>query len=182
MAKPFLIESEPLPGVYVIKYPRFVDDRGLFLKGYNRVQFQDIGILFEPAEQFLSCSALGVLRGMHFQTGTSAHEKLVICPIGKVLDVVVDVRPTSKHFNQPISVELSGESPRALFIGKGYAHGFLSLTDNAWMQYFTSTVHDPGQDTGVLWSSIAFNWPIKNPILSARDSVHPPIGFPCKFS
>lgn len=182
MAKPFSIESEPLPDVYVIRFPRFTDSRGLFLKGYNRAQLEDIGISFEPAEQYLTCSSLGVLRGMHFQTGTSAHEKMVICPIGKVLDVVVDVRPTSKHFNRPISVELSGESPRALFIGKGYAHGFLSLTDNTWMQYLTSTVHDPEQDAGVLWSSIAFDWPNKNPILSARDSSHSPIGFPCRFS
>ena len=74
-----------------------------------------------------------------------------------------------------MSIELSESEPTALLIGKGYAHGFLALEDESWMLYGTSTVHHPELDKGVLWSSIDFNWPCHNPLLSARDQKHLPI-------
>jgi dTDP-4-dehydrorhamnose 3,5-epimerase-like enzyme len=92
-----------------------------------------------------------------------------------VLDVVVDVRPESPTFNRPYAVELSHASHQALMIGKGYAHGFLALDDDSSMLYATTTVHEPSLDSGVLWSSINFQWPIQSPILSARDQLHDPI-------
>jgi dTDP-4-dehydrorhamnose 3,5-epimerase len=113
---------------------------------------------------------------MHFQVKNSAQQKLVTCPVGKVLDVIVDVRIESPYFNKPISIELGEKEPLAILIGKGYAHGFLSLTDNSFMQYLTSTVHSPAHDKGVLWSSIDFNWPTDSPKISNRDSNHPAIG------
>jgi dTDP-4-dehydrorhamnose 3,5-epimerase len=112
---------------------------------------------------------------MHFQVGEAAQDKLVFCPKGRVLDVVVDVRSSSPHFNQPVAVELSEHNSTALLIRKDYAHGFLALEDDSWMLYFTTTVHCPALDCGVLWSSIAFDWPIQNPVTSERDKCHPAI-------
>lgn len=114
---------------------------------------------------------------MHFQVGKAAHDKLVCCLRGHVLDVVLDIRPgsPSPHFNQPVSIELSESEPTALLIGQGYAHGFLALEDESWMPYNTSTVHQPELDRGVLWSSIDFDWPHQHPRLSQRDQQHPSI-------
>lgn len=167
--------QELLPRVGTIDIPSFKDDRGSLTKYFNSDFFLSNGIKFSPKESFLSKSSLGVLRGMHFQTGPAAHDKLVCCLKGRVLDVIVDIRPESAHFNQPVSVELSESSSYAIFVGIGYAHGFLSLDDDAWLLYYTSTVHESSLDKGVLWSSINYDWPMQNPILSARDLLHPGI-------
>ena len=112
---------------------------------------------------------------MHYQCSTHAHDKLVFCITGKILDVIVDIRPDSPQFNRPISISLDASIPRAIFISKGYAHGFLSQSDNTTLLYQTSTVHNPRNDKGILWSSINFDWPISNPVLSERDKSHPVI-------
>jgi dTDP-4-dehydrorhamnose 3,5-epimerase len=170
-----LIRSEPLPGVFVLDCPHFLDHRGDFTKLFHADTLLRQGIAFTPAESFLTRSNAGVLRGMHFQVDVAAHDKLVTCIKGRVLDVVVDVRPNSRHFNQPFSIELADTSNTALLIGKGYAHGFFTLDDDSWMLYFTSTVHCTSLDRGVLWSSVAFKWPSEQPVLSERDLQHPSI-------
>lgn len=167
------VRSQPLPGVYLLDCPYFPDHRGDFTKLFHIDALSKQGISFMPAESFITRSKVDVLRGMHFQDGEAAHDKLVACIKGSVLDVVVDVRPQSPHFNQPLAVELSDASNTALLIGKGYAHGFLTLSDDSWMLYTTSTVHCPSLDRGVLWSSIAFEWPVVHPLLSDRDGRHP---------
>lgn len=167
------VRSQPLPGVYVLDCPYFPDQRGDFTKLFHIDALCKQGIAFTPAESFLTRSKADVLRGMHFQVGEAAHDKLVTCIKGQVLDVVVDVRPESPHFNKPFAVEISDSSNTALLIGKGYAHGFLTLAADSWMLYFTSTVHCPSLDRGILWSSIAFDWPVSDPTLSDRDAGHP---------
>lgn len=164
-----------LPGVALLNCPFFPDARGSFTKLYHQHALAEQGFDVKVAESFLTKSAAGVLRGMHFQVGKAAHDKLVCCLKGRVLDVVVDIRPDSPHFNQPVSIELSESEPTALLIGKGYAHGFLALEDESWMLYSTSTVHQPALDRGVLWSSIDFDWPLQHPLLSQRDQQHPSI-------
>lgn len=170
-----LVRSQPLPGVFVLDCPYFPDHRGDFTKLFHADAFLAQGIAFAPAESFLTRSKIGVLRGMHFQIGEAAHDKLVSCIKGKVLDVVVDVRPESPNFNKPYAVELAETSDTTLLIGKGYAHGFLTLVDDSWMLYSTSTVHCSSLDRGVLWSSIAFDWPSAKPLISERDGLHPSI-------
>jgi dTDP-4-dehydrorhamnose 3,5-epimerase len=172
----FNVLSEPLPDVYLIRMPRFEDQRGFLLKSFHSEFFEALPNPFVPAEQFTSVSSTGVLRGMHFQEGYSAHRKLVNCLAGRLLDVVVDVRPESPNFNKPFSIELSGASPIAILIGIGYAHGFLSLAESSVMQYLTSSVHSPSNDKGVLWSSIDLAWPVIDPVISPRDAAHPQIG------
>lgn len=175
MTNPFRVQAEPLPGVKLIAAPFIPDDRGSFLKPYHISCFQELCISFSPVEQFFSISHQSVLRGMHYQQGEHAHDKLVCCISGRALDVVVDVRPDSPNFNQPYAVELIPEAGQALLIPRGYAHGFLSLEDRTLMSYLTTTVHSASHDKGVLWSSIAFDWPILDPVLSERDQLHPTI-------
>ena len=170
-----LIRAQPLPGVFVLDCPYFPDHRGDFTKLFHAEALLDQGIAFTPAESFLTRSNAGVLRGMHFQVGEAEHDKLVACIKGRVLDVVVDVRPESPHFNQPFALELTDSSNTALLIGKGYAHGFFTTEDDSWMLYSTSTIHCTSLDRGVLWNSIAFNWPSEEPVLSERDKRHPSI-------
>jgi dTDP-4-dehydrorhamnose 3,5-epimerase len=161
--------------VFVLDCPHFADHRGDFTKLFHKEALLTQGIAFSPAESFLTRSNAGVLRGMHFQVEEAAHDKLVTCVKGRVLDVVVDVRPDSPHFNQPFSIELTDTSNTALLIGKGYAHGFFTLDDDSWMLYSTNTIHCTALDRGVLWSSIAFKWPSEQPVLSDRDRRHPSI-------
>ena len=163
-------------GIIILKNPYFEDQRGDFFKSYNYENFKKFGINFIPKEHFYSFSKKNVLRGLHFQINEDAHQKLVNCIQGRVLDVCVDVRKESKFFNEPIAIELSEKNNRSIFIPKGFAHGFLSLEEDSLLQYMTSTGHSPKNDMGVLWSSIDFNWPISNPRISKRDSLHPPIG------
>lgn len=179
----FEILAEPLPDVLLIKTPRYDDERGIFLKGYHEDFFNSLPTPFKPAEQFISISQKEVLRGMHFQEGIMAHQKLVSCSAGRILDVVVDVRNDSAYFNKPISIELDSRSACALLIGKGYAHGFLALEELSATHYLTSSVHSSQHDKGILWSSFDFEWPTKSPIVSARDARQPLIGSDqCTFS
>jgi len=171
----FSIEDQPLPAVYVLRVPRFDDDHGIFLKTFHAKAFASLARPSYPAEQFMTRSGLNVLRGMHYQAEEAAHMKLVSCPIGRIMDVVVDIRPESDHFNQPFSIELGSQKPQALLIDKGYAHGFLTIEDQSWVQYLTSSVHDPDRDLGVHWTSIDCEWPVKSPVISKRDSSLPPI-------
>ena len=181
--KSFIIYEEPLPDVYILGLPKACDNRGCFLKPFNSQNFKNLNLEFKPEEYFVTRSKKNVLRGMHFQINSSAHKKLVFCPIGHVLDVIVDVRHDSKYFNKPYTIELDEDNPKAILIGKGYAHGFLSLKNDTWMNYITSSVYDFDNDCGILWSSINFDWPTKNPILSFRDQNHPHIEYQkCKFS
>jgi len=157
-----------LDGVFILKPNVFEDARGSFVKTYHEELFASCGIRFAPKEEFFSVSGKDVLRGMHFQRPPAAHDKLVYCPVGRVLDVVLDLRSTAKGVRW-IARELSAANREMLFIPVGCAHGFLALEDDSMMVYLTSTVHSPSHDAGVLWNSFGFDWPVKNPTLSERD-------------
>lgn len=172
----------PLPGVKLVKLPCSSDERGDFLKPYNRDSCRDLSIDFEVSEYFITRSNAGVLRGMHFQVGEAAHAKLVTCISGRILDVIVDVRRDSPFFNQPYSLELAPSVGFSIYIAKGYAHGFYALENNSWVSYLTTKGYCPKDDKGVLWSSINFKWPTDSPCLSRRDQDHPMIGTEkCEF-
>lgn len=169
------IREQLLPGVFLLDCPHHADNRGSFTKLYHFNSLKDQGITFSAAETFLTQSSSGVVRGMHFQVAEAAHDKLICCLRGSILDVIVDIQPSSPNFNKPISIQLTEDQKVALLIQKGYAHGFLSRADDSMMLYGTSTIHSPDLDRGVLWSSIDFDWPINDPILSLRDKSHPSI-------
>ncbi len=158
-----------IEGVLVLQPNVFGDHRGAFVKTYHETIFQECGAGFQPREEFFSTSKKNVVRGMHFQLPPAAHHKLVYCPVGRVLDVVVDLRRASKTYGRYVTRELSGENHEMFFIPIGCAHGFLSLADDTIMVYQASTVHSPAHDSGILWNSFGFDWPVKDPILSDRD-------------
>ena len=170
-----IIQSKLLDEVYLLDCNSFNDSRGSFTKLFQSKAFLDLGLDFVPAEIFMSQSKTNVIRGMHYQSGIAAHDKLIYCSHGSLLDVIVDIRPDSPSFNQPVSIKLDSKDDFALYIGKGYAHGFLSYSDNTTVLYSTSTIHDKYSDKGVLWSSINFDWPVNHPIISERDQNHPSI-------
>jgi dTDP-4-dehydrorhamnose 3,5-epimerase len=162
-----------IEGAFIIKHQSHEDQRGIFIKPYSKAYFESQGLGFVLHECYYSISKKNVLRGMHFQKPPFDHEKIVFCNAGHVLDVICDVRPESLTYGNVYSIELSRESEAAIFLPKGVAHGFLSLEDNSMLTYLVSSAHHEDADTGILWNSINFSWPIENPIISIRDSEFP---------
>lgn len=117
----------------------------------------------------------GTLRGLHFQRGTSAQAKLVRCLTGAVRDVIVDIRAGSPTRFRWIAVELSAHDHTMLFIPKGFAHGFLTLTDDVLFQYKTDAYYDPASEGAVRWNdpTLAVAWGVEVPILSPKDAAAP---------
>lgn len=164
--------EELLPGTWLVRLKRFEDMRGSFIKTYAHSVFQAAGTPFETVEEFYSVSKKDVVRGMHFQVPPHDHIKLVYCPVGSVLDVLLDLRP-GVDYGRSVSVVLSEAEPAALVIPKGIAHGFRSLQDGSLMVYKTSTEHTPSHDAGIRWDSFGHDWGIDTPIISDRDQQHP---------
>ncbi len=162
-----------IAGCMVIELNKSVDHRGAFIKTFHRDIFMDLGVFSEWREQYYSVSRKNVLRGMHFQIPPHDHDKLVTCISGEILDVVLDLRKESVSYRKVVSVPMSSDTPTLLYIPKGLAHGFLSLSENSIMLYNTSTVYAPAHDAGIKWSSIGFDWPCSDPIISERDRRHP---------
>jgi dTDP-4-dehydrorhamnose 3,5-epimerase/CDP-3, 6-dideoxy-D-glycero-D-glycero-4-hexulose-5-epimerase len=130
-----------------------------------------LGLNLEIREEFYSISQKNVLRGMHFQLPPHAHDKLVYCTRGAVLDVLLDLR-RGEGYGLVASAQLSGQNGQLIFIPKGIAHGFVALTDESLMLYKTSTEHVPESDCGIRWDSFGFGWDVDQPITSARDEKH----------
>ena len=137
----------------------FGDNRGYFIESYNQKKFEDIvgKVLFVQDNE--SKSTKGVLRGLHFQKPPFDQAKLVRCIAGKVLDVAVDLRKRSKTYGQHIVVELSSENKRQLFVPRGFAHGFLVLSENAIFSYKVDNVYAPDYDSGIRWNDPKLNIP-----------------------
>ena len=167
------IESR-IAGCFEIRPKVLNDVRGSFIKTLHAPSFAAHGLETDFPETFYSISKRGVIRGMHFQTPPYDHAKLVYCCTGHVLDVVVDLRVGSPTFNQHQCFEIDSKSPTIIYVPRGLAHGFLSMTEDATVMYAVSTVHAPSFDKGILWNSIGFDWPLEtDPILSNRDQTFP---------
>ncbi|MDA7625464.1 dTDP-4-dehydrorhamnose 3,5-epimerase family protein [bacterium] len=167
--------DEPLPGVKIFRPFVFEDERGSFVKPFHEGQLGDYGISMNVKEEFFSTSAAEVIRGMHFQMPPHAHQKIVYCLTGRILDVVLDLRESSPTFGESVAFELSARNRHIVPIPVGFAHGFLSHEDDSCLIYKTDAVHSPDCDAGILWNSFGFNWPIKNfedISISDRDQKH----------
>lgn len=169
----FRVTNEPMVGLKVLQPSIFGDTRGSFIKSYNSQEWEKIGIKFSLEEEFFSTSKRDVIRGMHFQLPPYAHNKVVYCIRGEVLDVVLDIRKDSKTCGHSFAISLSAENRTILYIPKGFAHGFLSQSDFSCMVYKTDKVYAPEYDAGILWNSFGFQWPIVNPVISDRDATFP---------
>ena len=151
-----------IDGVYVIEPRVFNDARGYFFETWKKSEFEaNIGPV-EFVQDNESKSSFGVLRGLHYQKGEFSQAKLVRVIKGKVLDVAVDIRKSSPTFGQYEKVELSDENKRQFFIPRGFAHGFLVLSDEAIFTYKVDNIYAPQAEAGIRWNDpdVGIQWPI----------------------
>ncbi len=166
----FAIKDLEIKDVKLIS-PFYVEDnRGFFLKNFEKGVFTSWGLEAEVFETFESYSHYGVIRGLHFQT-KNPQIKMVRAIKGRVHDVVVDLRKDSSTFGKYVSVELSEKNHQIIWIPKGFAHGFEVLSEDAILSYKCIGKYLDGYDTGINWADeqLAIPWEIKNPIVSERD-------------
>lgn len=164
------INKTNLEGVFEIENNVFEDQRGRFVKTFHSDMFLEAGLNVNFKESFYSLSHKNILRGMHFQHPPHDHNKLVYVVSGRILDVALDIRQESKTYGQYYTTELSSDNAKSLYMSKGIAHGFLTLSDSACVVYMTTSVYAPKHDDGIHWDSFGFNWGVNNPIISERDS------------
>ena len=154
-------EQTSIDGVYTITPNVFKDDRGYFFESFKEEEFRrGVGdVRFVQENQ--SKSSYGVLRGLHYQKGDAAQAKLVRVVQGSVLDVAVDIRKSSPTFGKYVAVELSEHNHKQLFIPRGFAHGFLVLSETAVFCYKVDNVYAPQADSGIRWDDpdINIQWP-----------------------
>lgn len=164
-----LIETA-LPGVLIIELRAFQDTRGYFFEIFQTERYQQAGLLTQFVQDNFSRSNHQVIRGLHYQL-KRPQGKLVCVTQGHVLDVVVDVRVGSATFGKAITVELSDQNFRQLYIPPGFAHGFCVLSEHADFIYKCTDYYYPAGERGILWNDpdLQIPWPIKDPILSDKD-------------
>ena len=158
-----------IKGVYIVENFIAKDERGVFIKTFHQQKLAEIGVTNSFQESYYSQSVKNVIRGMHFQVPPHDHEKLVYVTRGNILDVILDIRTGSSTYGKAISVKLN-EFGNSVFIPKGFPHGFLALSEETTVVYNVSTVYNIDADSGVLWNSFNFDWPIDIPIISMRDN------------
>lgn len=156
--------------IFVLEYASYKDNRGEFVKTIHEETFAEFGLEWKFTESFYSVSDKGVIRGMHYQKPPADHAKLVYVITGAIIDVVLDIRHNSPTFGQTFSVELSAENRKGIYIGKGFAHGFLALQEDTTVEYHTTTSQDKEAEGGIKYDSFGFDWTIDQPILSLRDA------------
>lgn len=171
-----------IDGVLVIEPKVFGDKRGYFFESFSQREFDEkvapiLGYSVHFVQDNESCSTFGVMRGLHFQRPPFTQAKLVRCVSGSVLDVAVDIRKGSPTFGRSVCAELTGENHRQFFIPKGFAHGFVVLSDTAVFQYKCDEFYHPEADGGIsiLDSSLGIDWriPLEKAVLSDKDTRHP---------
>jgi dTDP-4-dehydrorhamnose 3,5-epimerase len=169
---PFTFKPTELPGVVVIEPSVAVDERGFFLETYKRSEFAAAGIAVDFVQENHTKSVQGTLRGLHLQRAPKEQAKLVRAVSGDVFDVAVDIRRDSPTFRRWVSVHLSAENRRSVFIPGGYAHGFCVLSADAEVLYKTTSEYAPELEWGARWDDplLAIPWPVSVPRLSSRDS------------
>jgi dTDP-4-dehydrorhamnose 3,5-epimerase len=163
------VKETKIAGAFEVELPFSEDERGDFVKILHADNFMEQGLKADFRESYYSTSRSGTIRGMHFQVPPHDHEKLVYCVEGCVLDVILDLRADSLTFKEFCTIELAKSARNAVYIPRGVAHGFCVQEGSATLVYMTTTVYDQGSDTGVLWNSFGFDWPVENPSLSDRD-------------
>lgn len=160
-----------IEGLKIIQLDVLGDARGFFVERFHASKFAAAGLPSDFAQDNHSRSTPGILRGLHYQH-TPAQGKLVGVTRGRVWDVAVDIRPNSPTYGKYHSVELTGENGLLFWIPAGFAHGFCVLGDEpADMLYKVSGLYNPGGEGGIIYNDpeLAIAWPIKNPVISARD-------------
>ena len=171
-----VIQTE-IPGVVIIEPKVFGDERGYFFESWSQKDFDEQVRPIKFVQDNESKSSYGVLRGLHFQKGKHAQSKLVRVVKGHVLDVAVDIRKGSPTFGKYVSCELTEDNHRQFFVPRGFAHGFVVLSEIAVFQYKCDNLYAPSEEGALEWDDpeIGIDWgvPADKIILSAKDKVHP---------
>jgi dTDP-4-dehydrorhamnose 3,5-epimerase len=169
-----------LAGCFIIEPKIILDERGYFMESFNERTFQNgVGQEVHFVQDNQSYSSKGVLRGLHYQTGEHAQAKLVRVLQGEVLDVAVDIRPNSPTFGHYEAVVLSGDNQRQFFVPRGFAHGFLVLSDTATFFYKCDNFYNKESEGGIIYNdkSINIDWSFSSDklVISEKDKVQPTI-------
>lgn len=171
------IKKTNIEGVVIIAPTIYKDDNGFTYEEWNQKEFNEKVTPIEFVQDNESKSEYGVVRGLHFQKGDSAQAKLVRVTDGKILDIAVDIRKGSPTYGQHVAVELSRENKEMLFLPKGFAHGFITLSEIAVVQYKCDNYYDPSSEGGIsfLDPALGIVWPIEADkiLLSEKDKKHP---------
>jgi dTDP-4-dehydrorhamnose 3,5-epimerase len=168
-----LFTETELPGAYVIDLERREDERGFFARAWCADEFAEHGLSTKLVQANLSFNVQkGIVRGMHFQVEPHAEDKLVRCTRGAIYDVIIDLRAESETYKRWLGVELDADSRRALYVPKGFAHGYQTLVPDTETFYQVSEYYAPEAERGVRWNDPAFGieWPDpENAFLSEKD-------------
>ncbi len=172
---PFSFAPLDIPDVILVEPKVFPDNRGFFFESFKASDFEKVGLPTHFVQDNFSFSKKDVIRGLHYQKNPKAQGKLVSVLKGGVWDVAVDIRRKSPTFLKWVAVELNDQNHAMLYIPPGFAHGFISLTEDVHLLYKCTNEYDPQADAGVRWNDpdIAIPWPAANPIISAKDAVLP---------
>ncbi|WP_324024729.1 dTDP-4-dehydrorhamnose 3,5-epimerase [Maribacter sp. BPC-D8] len=172
------ITETKLKGCLILEPQIFKDNRGVFFEVFKKKELSDfLGYEVDFVQENKSLSKKGVLRGLHFQKGNSTQAKLVSVQKGEVVDVIVDIRPDSVTFGEHVKVHLSDVNNKSIFIPKGMAHGFVTLTENVIFTYLCDNYYDPKTESGILYndSDLAIDWGFASSelIVSEKDLILP---------
>ncbi len=170
------VSKTELEGVLIVEPKVFGDNRGWFMETYSKRDFEAAGITTDFVQDNRSFSSKkGIIRGLHFQRNPKCQAKLLTCLKGEILDVAVDLRKDSPTYKKWIAVHLTAENKKQIFIPKGFAHGFLTLTDDVEIMYKCDELYAPECDGGIRFDDpeIGVDWGITDPILSEKDKNAP---------
>ena len=165
-----------LAGVRILEPQVFGDARGWFMESWSKKKMEDVGIFVDFVQDNHSFSAQkGTLRGLHYQLNPMAQAKLLRVSRGAIFDVAVDIRRGSPTYAKWVGVELTAENYRQLFIPRGFAHGFITLTDDVEVQYKADNLYAPDCDGNIRWDdpTIGIAWPLAPTVLSEKDAAAP---------
>ncbi len=168
---PFTFTNLTIPDIVLVEPKVFPDERGYFMESFKASDFKKANLPTHFVQDNFSVSKKGVIRGLHYQKNPKAQGKLVSVLKGGVWDVAVDIRRKSSTFLKWVTVELNDSNHAMLYIPPGFAHGFISLTEDVHLLYKCTNEYDPQADAGIRWNDpdIAISWPIDNPIVSKKD-------------
>ena len=173
-----IVTETKLKGCFIVAPAVFEDARGYFMESFNKERFNaKIGASIDFIQDNQSFSSRGVIRALHYQTGEHAQAKLVRVLSGKVLDVAVDIRSDSPTFGEHVAIELSAENKKQLFIPRGFAHGFVALSDTAEFFYKCDNYYNKASEGGIIYNdpTINIDWkvPVNEVLVSEKDVILP---------
>ncbi|MDE1828864.1 MAG: dTDP-4-dehydrorhamnose 3,5-epimerase [Thaumarchaeota archaeon] len=168
---PFQFKRLEIPEVMLVEAKAFPDERGFFMESFKESAFDQGGINTKFVQDNYSHSIKGVLRGLHYQKDPKSQAKLVMAIKGQIYDVAVDVRKGSPTYGRWVGEILSEKNHKLLYVPKGFAHGFVVLSNEADVVYKVDNEYSPEHERGILWndSDVGIKWPIDNPLMIKKD-------------